>query len=69
LNVKRERETKADATTAAARAIIDAKRSTEAAKTERLRKARIERDAADLLAHESASTRTSKGKRQPKRKD
>ena len=40
-----------DDTTAAAREIIDAQDQAQEAKTARLRKARLDKEAADLLAH------------------
>ena len=42
---------RADALTAAARAIVDAEKAKHDAKTARLRKARLEKEGADLLAH------------------
>ena len=42
---------RADALTAAARAIVEAEKATHDAKTARLRKARLDKEAADLLAN------------------
>ena len=56
-----------DDTTAAAREIIDAQDQAHEAKTARLRKARLDKEAADLLAHAPGKSRATalktKGKR------
>jgi len=57
-------EARADRTTAAARAIIDAERRSRDAKTERLRNARLESQAAELSAPIAAKS----GAQAPKKK-
>jgi len=58
---------RADALTAAARAIVQAEKAKQDAKTARLRKARLDKEAADLLAHAPGKPRVTalkvKGKR------
>jgi hypothetical protein len=58
---------RADALTAAARAIVEAEKAMHDAKTARLRKARLDKEAADLLANAPCKPRTramkAKGKR------
>ena len=58
---------RADALTAAARAIVEADKAKHDAKTARLRKARLDKEAADLLAHAPGKPRVTalkvKGKR------
>jgi len=51
-----------DDTTAAAREIIDAQDQAQEAKTARLRKARLDKEAADLLAHAPGKPRTKAAK-------
>jgi hypothetical protein len=57
LNSKGDKVSKADTTTTAAWAIIDADKAKQGAKTANLRAARQAREAADLLAHDPGEAR------------
>jgi hypothetical protein len=57
LNIKRDKVSKADTTTTAAWAIIDADKAKQDAKTAKLRAAREARQDTDLLAHDPGEAR------------